>query len=230
MLPRSMSPFVPLSGACHVVKADAARQVQLERDEFAAVPVHVPGLPAAAAPTSAGSAMPRVIRLERIRRPREQRALTERPHVVGLHANLHEAAAFAPPGLADADDVAAGCASNTRRTSSRSMRAVVRRIELAGRAARRARASTRRRRPSPRRRPSGRSVLRTRTGGRTDSLQALIATRSEHRDAAADRPTRASRRMIYCAPSVRARRVRCPACSSSTAARRCIARTTRSAG
>ena len=107
MLPRSMSPGAVVLELAHVVKGDLARQVQLERDELAAVPIHVAGIAGGGRADLLLKVEAGVILLERVRRPREHAALTERPHVVGLHANLHEAAAFAPPGLADADDVAA---------------------------------------------------------------------------------------------------------------------------
>ena len=102
-----MSPGAVVLELAHVVKDDAARQVELERDELAAVPIHVAGIAGGGRADLLLEVDAGVILLERVRRPREHAALTERPHVVGLHAHLHEAAAFAPPGLADADDVAA---------------------------------------------------------------------------------------------------------------------------
>ena len=91
----------------HVVPDDLARQVELERDELAAVPVHVARIARGGRADLLLEVDAGVIVLERVRRPREHAALAKRPHVVGLHADLHEAAALAPPGLADADDVAA---------------------------------------------------------------------------------------------------------------------------
>ncbi len=107
MLPRSGVAWSVVLEIAHVVKRDAARQVQLERDELAAVPVHVAGIAGGGRADLLLEVDAGVIGLEGVRRPREHAALTKRPHVVGLHAHLHEAAACAPPGLADANDVAA---------------------------------------------------------------------------------------------------------------------------
>src|SRR6185503_21262901 len=83
--------------------------VELERHQFAAIPVDPAGIADGWWPEFLREVDFRVVALEAVGRPSEQPASAKRSHVIGLHADLDEAAAITVPRLADAKHATARC-------------------------------------------------------------------------------------------------------------------------
>jgi len=89
------------------MERDLAGQVQLERDQLAAVPVRSSRIRAGRGADELAVIQFAVAeRREGVARPAERRARIQRANIIGAQLDLHETAAVAVPGLANPHDVA----------------------------------------------------------------------------------------------------------------------------